>query len=71
MPITITEADWEKTQHQSFYHGEQAVQQLISPIGRELVREVLHHKGVAEPTLEADGQRWDRKAASSGHYPTL
>ena len=71
MTITITEADWEKTQQRSFYHGEQAVQQLVSTIGRELVRELLQNKRVAEPTLEADGQRWYRKEASIGRYHTL
>ena len=58
MTITVTETDWEKTQQRSFYHGEQAVQQLVSTIGREWVRELVQNKRVAEPTLEADGQRW-------------
>ena len=71
MTITITEADWEKTQHRSFYRGEQAVQQLVSTIGRELVRELLQNKRVAEPTLEAEGQRWYRKEAAIGRYHTL
>ena len=71
LTITVTEADWEKTQGQSFYQGEQAVQQIVTRIGRELVRELLQSKGVAEPTLEADGQRWYRKEASLGHYHTL
>lgn len=71
LTITVTEADWEKTQGQSFYQGEQAVQQIVTRIGRELVRELLQSKGVAAPTLEADGQRWYRKEASLGHYHTL
>ena len=71
MTITISAADWEKTQHRSFYRGEQAVQQLVSTIGRELVRELLQNKRAAEPTLEADGQRWYRKEASIGRYHTL
>jgi hypothetical protein len=71
LTITVTEADWEKAQGQSFYQGEQAVQQIVTRIGRELVRELLQSKGVAEPTLEADGQRWYRKEASLGHYHTL
>jgi hypothetical protein len=71
MTITITEADWEKTQQQSFYQGEQAAQQLVSVIGRELVRELLQSKRVAEPTLERDGQQWYRKEVAVGHYHTL
>jgi hypothetical protein len=71
MTITVTETDWEKTQQRSFYHGEQAVQQLVTTIGRALVQELLQNKGAAEPTLEEDGQRWYRKAASIGHYLTL
>jgi len=71
MTLTVTETDWEKTQQRSFYHGEQAVQQLVTTIGRALVQELLQNKGAAEPTLEADGQRWYRKAASIGHYLTL
>lgn len=71
MTITVTDADWEQTQQRSFYQGEQAVQQLVTTIGRALVRELLQNKGGAEPTLEEDGQRWYRKAASLGHYHTL
>jgi hypothetical protein len=71
MTITVTEADWEQTQQRSFYHGEQAVQQLVTTLGRALVRELLENKKVAEPTLGEDGQRWYRKAASIGHYHTL
>lgn len=71
MTITVSGTDWEKTHQQSFYHGEQAVQQLVTSIGRALVRELLQNKGAAEPTLEADGQRWYRKEASIGHYHTL
>ena len=71
MTITVTEADWEQTQQRSFYQGEQAVQQLVSTVGRALVRELLQNKGGAEPSLEADGQQWYRKAASLGHYHTL
>ena len=71
LTITVTEADWEKTRGQSFYHGEQAVQQIVTMIGRELVRELLQSKGEAEPPLEADGPRWYRKEASIGHYHTL
>ena len=32
MTITVTETDWEKTQQRSFYHGEQAVQQLTEEL---------------------------------------
>jgi hypothetical protein len=71
MTITVTEADWEKMQGSRLYEGEQAVQQLVTAIGRELVRQLLDHKGVTEPILEEDGQRWYRKEASIGHYHTL
>lgn len=71
MTITVTEADWEPLQQRSFYQGEQAVQQIVTAVGRELVRELLQTKGVAEPTLEHNGQRWYRKEASLGHYQTL
>jgi hypothetical protein len=71
MTITVTETDWEKTQQQSFYHGEQAVQQLVTTIGGELMRELLESKSVAELRLEHEGQRWYRKSASLGHYHTL
>ena len=56
--ITVTETDGEKTQQRSFDHGEQAVQQLVSTIGREWVRELVQTKRGAAPPLEADGQRW-------------
>jgi len=69
--ITVTETDGEKTQQRSFDHGEQAVQQLVSTIGRELVRELLQNTRAAEPTLEADGQRGYRKEASIGRSHTL
>jgi hypothetical protein len=71
LTITVTEADWEKTQKQSFYHGEQAVQQIVMRIGRELVQELLQSKREAAPTLEEEEQRWYRKEASMGHYHTL
>ena len=71
MTITVTEADWEQTQQRSFYQGEQAVQQLVTAVGRALVRELLESKKVAESVLEVDGQRWYRKAASIGQYHTL
>jgi hypothetical protein len=71
MTITVTETDWEKTQQGSFYQGEQAVQQLVTTIGRALVQELLQNKGAIEPTLEEEGQRWYRKEASIGHYHTL
>ena len=71
MTITVTETDWEKTPQRSFSHGEPAVQQLVTLIGRALVRELLQNKEAAEPTLEEDGQRWYRKAALTGHYHTL
>lgn len=71
LTITVTEADWEQTQQQSFYHGEQAVQQLVTTIGQALMQELLQTKGTAELTLEEDGQRWYRKEASIGHYYTL
>src|SRR5712691_8095585 len=71
LTITVTEADWEKTQQQSFYQGEQAVQQIVMRIGRELVRELLQSKSVAPPILEEEAQRWYRKEASMGHYRTL
>jgi hypothetical protein len=70
LTITVTEADWEKTQKQSFYQGEQAVQQIVMRIGRELVGELLQSKSVAPPTLEEE-ERWYRKEASIGHYHTL
>ena len=34
MTITVTETDWEKTPQRSFSHGEPAVQQLVTLIGR-------------------------------------
>jgi len=71
LTLTVTDADWEQTQQQSFYQGEQAVQQIVTAVGRELVRELLQNKGVAEPILEHGGQRWYRKEASLGHYHTL
>lgn len=71
MTITVTEADWEPLQQRSFYQGEQAVQQIVTAVGRELVRELWQTKGVAEPTLEHNGQRWYRKEASLGHDQTL
>jgi hypothetical protein len=71
MTITVTEADWEQTQQRSFYQGEQMVQQLVTAIGRELVRDVLRNKSVTAPILEHDGQRWYRKGASAGQYHTL
>jgi hypothetical protein len=71
MTMTVTEVDWEQAQQRSFYQGEQAVQQLVTTIGRALVRELLQTKGEAEPTLEEDGQRWYRKEASLGHSHTL
>ena len=71
MTITVTEADWEQAQGRSFYHGEQAVQQIVTTIGRELLRELLQSKSEAAPTLEHEGQRWYRKEASIGHYHTL
>ena len=58
LTITVTETDWEKTQQRSFYQGEQAVQQLVTTIGRALVQELLQNQGATEPTLEEDGQRW-------------
>jgi hypothetical protein len=70
LTITVTEADWEKTQKQSFYQGEQDVQQIVMRIGRELVRELWQSKSVAPPTLEEE-ERWYRKEASIGHYHTL
>jgi hypothetical protein len=69
--MTISEADWEKTQHRSFYRGEQAVQQLVSTMGRELGRELVQNKRGAEPTLEVEGQRWYRQEAAIGRYHTL
>jgi hypothetical protein len=71
MTITVTEADWEQLQERGFYQGEQAVQQIVPAIGRELVRELLQSKTRTEPILEGGGQRWYRKAAACGHYPTL
>jgi hypothetical protein len=71
LTITVTDADWEQTQQRSFYQGEQAVQRIVTAVGRELVQELLQSKEVAEPTLEREGQRWYRKAASTGHYHTL
>jgi hypothetical protein len=67
----VTEVDWEQTQQRSFYQGEQAVQRIVTAVGRELVQELLQSKRVAEPTLEHEGQRWYRKEASMGHYHTL
>ncbi len=40
-------------------------------VGRALVQELLQSKSQGEPILERDGQRWYRKAASTGHYHTL
>jgi hypothetical protein len=69
--ITVTEADWDQTQQRSFYQGEQVVQQLVTAIGRELVRDLLQNKSVTAPILEHAGQRWYRKEASRGQYHTL
>jgi len=69
--ITVTDAEWEQTQQRSFYQGEQAVQRIVTAVGRALVQELLQSKGVAEPTLEREGQRWYRKEAAAGHYHTL
>jgi hypothetical protein len=71
MTITVTEADWEQTQQRSFSAGEQAVHQLVTAVGQALVQELLQSKSQGEPTLEHAGQRWYRKAASTGHYHTL
>ena len=71
LTITVTDADWEQTQQRSFYRGEQAVQGIVTAVGRELVPEWLQGKNKAEPTLEDEGQRWYRKAASAGPYHTL
>jgi len=71
MTITVTGTNWEQMQQGSFYHSEQAVQQLVTTIGRALMRELLQSKSVAEPTLEREGQHWYRKEASIGHYHTL
>jgi hypothetical protein len=70
LTLTVTEADWEHLQQRSFYAGEQAVQPLVTSIGRELVRDLLQSKSVAPPLLEEE-ERWYRKAASIGHYHTL
>lgn len=71
LTITVTDADWEQTQQRSFYQGEQAVQRIVTAVGRELVQELLQSKQVAEPVVEHEGQRWYRKEASPGHYHTL
>lgn len=71
LTITVTDAAWEQMQQRSFYQGEQAVQQIVTAVGRELMQELLQSKRVAEPTLEHEGQRWYRKEASTGHYHTL
>src|SRR5215470_17064190 len=71
LTITVADAEWEQTQQRSFYQGEQAVQRIVSAVGRELVQELLQSKSKAEPTLEDEGQRWYRKEASAGHYHTL
>jgi hypothetical protein len=71
LTITVTDAEWEQTQQRSFYQGEQAVQRIVTAVGRALVQELLQSKGVAEPTLEREGQRWYRKEAAAGHYHTL
>jgi hypothetical protein len=71
LTITVTAANWEQTQQRSFYQGEQAVQRIVTAVGRELVRELLQSKQVAAPSLEHEGQRWYRKEASAGHYQTL
>jgi hypothetical protein len=71
LTITVTDAEWEQVQQRSFYQGEQAVQRIVTAVGRELVQELLQSKSKAEPTLEDEGQRWYRKAASAGHYHTL
>ena len=34
LTIPVSEADWEQTQQRSFYQGEQAVQQLVTTVGR-------------------------------------
>jgi hypothetical protein len=68
---TVTEADWEQTQQRSFSAGEQAVPQLVTAVGQAVVQEVLQRKSQGEPTLEHEGQRWYRKAASTGPSHTL
>src|SRR5215471_15238682 len=71
LTITVTDAAWEQTQQRSFYQGEQAVQRIVTAVGRELVQELLQSKEVAERILEHEGQRWYRKEAAAGHYHTL
>lgn len=61
LTITVTEAEWEDVQEQSFYHGEQAVHRIVTMIGRELVRELLQSKVAAPSVLEEEEQRWYRK----------
>jgi hypothetical protein len=35
LTITVTDAEWEQTQQRSFYQGEQAVQRIVTAVGRE------------------------------------
>jgi len=55
LTITVTDVDWEQTQQRSFYQGEQAVQGIVTAVGRELVQELLQSKEVAELTWSVRG----------------
>lgn len=71
LTITVTDTSWEQTPQRSFYQGEQAVQQIVTAVGRELMQELLQSKNEVEPIIEREGQQWYRKGASLGHYHTL
>jgi hypothetical protein len=68
---TVTEGDGEQTQQRSFSAGEQLVQQLVTAVGRAVVKELLQSKSQAKAPLEHDGQWGYRKVASTGQYHTL
>ncbi len=71
LTLTVTGVDWDDLKGSSFYQGELQVQHLLNRIGHELTRQLLAGKVRRPPSLQHAGQRWYRKADSSGHYLTL
>jgi hypothetical protein len=69
--ICINGLELEKLSQTSFYQAEQAVQQIVNQIGKELTLSLLQSRAAGPPLLESDGQTWYRKEASAGHYQTL
>jgi hypothetical protein len=71
LTLTVTGVDWDDLKGSSFYQGEQQVQHLLNRNGHELTRQLLAGKVRRPPSLQHAGQRWYRKADSSGHSLTL